>query len=146
MNLAYTGPVDNTSMQANTPSSKVVNCALDMFVDCSESQAKSSAGTDSTAASAVGDAEGSEKRAVPQASLADRVAVECARKWNIPEAVARGYEIPICITNTDVVPSLGQFKRLGMDVVVNAAWLAYFWAKEEGNEKAVSALLKLMLD
>ena len=57
----------------------------------------------------------------------------------------RGYEIPICTTNTDVVPSLGQFNRLGMDVVVNAAWLAYFWAKGEGNEKAVSALLKLML-
>ena len=83
---------------------------------------------------------------VPQASLAERVAVEGARKWNIPEVVERGYEIPICITNTDVVPSLGQFKRLGMDVVVNAAWLAYFWAKEEGNEKAVSALMKLMLD
>ena len=113
MNLAYTGPVGNTSTQAKIPFSKVVDCALDMFVDCSESQAKSSAGTDSTAASALGDAEGSEKRAVPQASLAERVAVEGARKWNIPEAVERGYEIPICITNTDVAPSLGAAKKVG---------------------------------
>ena len=66
MNLACTGPVDNTSMQANIPFSKVVNCALDMFVDCSESQAKSSAGTDSTAASALGDAEGSENVQFPR--------------------------------------------------------------------------------
>ena len=35
---------------------------------------------------------------------------------------------------------------MGMDAVVNAAWLAYLWAKEEGSEKAVSALMKLMLD
>ncbi len=39
-------------------------------------------------------------------------------------AVERGFEIPICITDTAVVPELGDFKRLGMDCVVNAVWLA----------------------
>ena len=71
---------------------------------------------------------------------------EAIRNWNIPEKVERGYEIPICLTNTDTVPDLGQFKRLGMDVIVNAFWLAWYWAKMEGNSKALSALSKLMLD
>ena len=135
MNLAFTEPVDNTPLQANIPFAKVVNCALDMFVDCSESLAASSASTASKAASAPVDEEGSEKRAVPQTTLVERVAVGGARKRNIPETVESGYELPICITNTDVVPSLVQFKRFGMDVVVNAVWLAFFWAKDEGNDQ-----------
>ena len=43
-------------------------------------------------------------------------------------------------------PDLGKFKRLGMDVVVNAVWLAYFWAKQEGDPEAVTALETLILD
>ena len=50
------------------------------------------------------------------------------------------------ITAGFVNPDLGKFKRLGMDVVVNAVWLAYFWAKQEGNQKAVTALETLILD
>jgi len=34
------------------------------------------------------------------------------------------------ITSTFVEPDIGKFKRLGMDVVLNAVWLAYFWAKQ----------------
>ncbi len=34
----------------------------------------------------------------------------------------RGFEIPICITDTSAVPELGKFIRLGMDAVVNAVW------------------------
>ena len=33
-----------------------------------------------------------------------------------------------------------------MDVVVNAVWLALFWAKKEQNHEAVSDLKKLILD
>ena len=43
-------------------------------------------------------------------------------------------------------PDIGKFKRLGMDVVVNAVWLAYFWAKQEGSWDAVTALEGLILD
>ena len=33
-----------------------------------------------------------------------------------------------------------------MDVVVNAVWLAYGWAKAERNDEVVSALRDLILD
>ena len=33
-----------------------------------------------------------------------------------------------------------------MDVVVNAVWLAYFWAKQEGSSDAATALEELILD
>ena len=49
------------------------------------------------------------------------------RPWKIPDLVERGYEIPMCIIDPCVVPELGKFKRLGMDVVVGAVWLALLW-------------------
>ena len=58
----------------------------------------------------------------------------------------RGYETPVCIIDTSAVPELGKFVRLGMDAVVNALWLAFFWATQEGNSAAVSALTCLILD
>ena len=58
----------------------------------------------------------------------------------------RGFEIPIAILDTANPPEVGQFTRLGMDVVVNAVWLALFWAKGDKNEEAESALRKLILD
>ena len=45
----------------------------------------------------------------------------------------RGFEIPIAITDPHAVPKLGNFPRLAMDVVVDAVWLAYYWAKTEEN-------------
>ena len=36
----------------------------------------------------------------------------------------RGYEIPIAITSTTAEPEKGKFRRLGLDVAVNATWLA----------------------
>ncbi len=58
----------------------------------------------------------------------------------------RGFEIPIGITDADAIPELGDFKRLAMDVVVNAVWLALSWAREENNEEVVAALKRLILD
>ena len=66
------------------------------------------------------------------------------RPWKIPEAVEKGFEIPIMITNSFAAPDIGKFKRLRMDVVVNAVWLAYYWAKKEGTGPAVTALEKLI--
>ena len=74
------------------------------------------------------------------------VARQAARPWNIQTSVERGFEIPICITDTTTVPELGHFKRLGMDCVVNATWLAFYWATIEGNNDAVSAIKRLILD
>ena len=39
--------------------------------------------------------------------------------------VEKGFEIPIMINGSFMEPEIGKFKRLGMDVVVNAVWLAY---------------------
>ena len=57
----------------------------------------------------------------------------------------RGYEIPIAICSIDVEPEKGKFRRLGLDVAVNATWLAMKWALEDNNEAAEQALEKLML-
>eukprot|EP00959_Pyramimonas_sp_CCMP1952_P353755 7411607-Pyramimonas_sp.AAC.1 len=45
-----------------------------------------------------------------------------------------------------MAPELGKFKRLAMGVVVNAARLALYWAKEEGSMEAVTALEELILE
>ena len=68
------------------------------------------------------------------------------RIWRIPETVERGFEIPICITDTEAIPEYGRFKRLAMDVVVNATWLALYWIKTDKNTEAESALKKLILE
>ncbi len=43
-------------------------------------------------------------------------------------------------------PENGKFRRLGLDVAVNATWLAMKWALDDGDGQAVHALEKLMLD
>ncbi len=45
-----------------------------------------------------------------------------------------------------MVPDIGKLKRLGMDIVVNAVWLAYYWAQEEGSKDAVTALEALIIE
>ena len=55
---------------------------------------------------------------------AERRAVETlsekARRWQIPTMVEKGFEIPIMTSKLFPEPHIGKFKRLGMDVVVNA--------------------------
>ena len=58
----------------------------------------------------------------------------------------RGYEIPIAINSKDAEPDRGKFIRLGLDVAVNATWLAMKWAIDDGNKDAEKALENLMLD
>ena len=58
----------------------------------------------------------------------------------------RGYEIPIAIKSRAAEPEKGKFRRLGLDVAVNATWLAMKWALDDGDENAEHALEKLMLD
>ena len=54
--------------------------------------------------------------------------------------------IPIAINSKSAEPEKGKFRRLGLDVAVNATWLAMKWALDDGNKEAEDALEKLMLD
>ena len=58
----------------------------------------------------------------------------------------RGYEIPIAINSWTNEPEKGKFRRLGIDVVVNATWMALMWAVDEKNKDAECALDGLILD
>ena len=97
-----------------------------------------------SAASANAD-EATEINGPAKNSLAETLDRLPQRPWKIPSDVERGYEIPIGIISTDAIPVLGDFKRLAMDIVVNATWLALVWAREDGNEEAASALKHLIL-
>jgi hypothetical protein len=130
MNLAWTSPIDNTGLQVHNTYDKVANMAVDMFCDTS-STAASAEGADASSTAASAEADETEKPGQPKPSLLQVFERQGARPWKIPAAVERGFEIPICITDTSAVPELGKFTRLGMDVVVNAVWLAFFWPKKK---------------
>jgi len=143
MNLAWTGPIDNSFLQEKISVGKVENMAADMFLrslpigEAAETVSSSQEAADDTEPQPQGKAE---RRAV------EILNEKARRPWQVPQMVERGFEIPIMITSGFVKPDLGKFKRLGMDVVVNAVWLAYFWAKQEGDQKAVTALETLIID
>ena len=143
LNLAFTGPIDNTFLQEKISMGKVENMAADMFLrslptgEVAETAPSSQEAADDAEPQSQGKAE---RRAV------DILNEQARRPWQIPQMVERGFEIPIMITSGFVMPDLGMFKRLGMDVVVNAVWLAYFWAKQEDHAQAVTALETLILD
>ena len=138
MNLAWTGPVENSRLQENIPYQKVANMAIDLFLDTSKLAVSAPAGGASSQDSEAGDA--------PNLSVLEVAERQEKRPWNIPEKVERGFEIPICITDLNTIPTPGEFKRLGMDVVVNAVWLALSWAVKEANATVVSQLKALILD
>ena len=50
LNLAWTGPIDNTKLQAHIPFEKVYNMALDMFIDVSQVASKAEPASDVEAA------------------------------------------------------------------------------------------------
>ena len=141
LNLAWTGPVDNTSLQVSIPFEKVVNMAADMFLDAAAATAEAATaktpGTDNNYAGMT---------CQPQRQAMDILQASKKKPWKIPRAVERGFERAICVTNAFAVPELGKFKRLGLYVVVNAVWLAYYWAKVEENTEAATALRNLSLD
>ena len=128
MNLTYTAPNDNSYLAEKISLGKVENCAADMFFK--------SLATDGAAETAPDSVDGADDADTLPQKNAERRAVEIlsekARKpWRIPTMVERGYEIPIMASKLCPELELGRFKRLGMDVVVNAVWLAYYWAKKK---------------
>ena len=72
---------------------------------------------------------GDDAEAQTPQSKAERRAAETLmtgkRPWQIPPRVEKGFEIPIVVLET-LEPEIGKFKRLGMDILVNAFRLAYF--------------------
>jgi len=144
MNLAFTGPIDNSSLETLVSLGKVENMAADMFL---HSMPNAAAGTSPEVQESGGDDADAK---TPQSNKAERRATEVLgmtgkRPWNIPKTVEKGFEIPIVVlAATD--PEIGMLKRLGFDLLVNSFWLAYFWAKREDSKDAVTALEKLCLD
>ena len=145
MNLAYTGPTDNTHPQRDMPYEKVANMAADMYLD-TQKAAFQEEENGSQEAKVSGDDAILLPSAAPALSPSEILESSGKRIWNIPAMVEKGYEIPIAILATTATDELGNWKRLGMDIVVNATWLAYYWAVEDGNDVAVSALEALILD
>ena len=145
LNLAWTPPCDNTLLGENISLGKVENVAADLFLK----HLPTDGATDTAQEphEAGDDVEGA-PQSKPQRRAAEIVRARKDTNWNIPTSVEKGFEIPIMVSNVNetVMPELGKFKRLAMDVVVNAAWLALFWAKQEGSKEAVTALEALILD
>ena len=111
LNLARTAPCDNTSLNEDIPLSKVANMALDMFCDTSALAPTAAPLTD----------EGPEEgNPVTKKSALETARGQAKKNWAIPQQVEKGFEIPIAITSADVVPELGNFKRLALCGVVNA--------------------------
>ena len=118
MNLAYTKPAENTTLQEDLTFGSVENELLDMFMDVA------AVGRVDVAASA-GDGDDLDVSGIPIVS-SEAVRALHRYPWKIPVAVDKGFEIPIAITSTATMPQPGEFKRLAMDIVVNAAWLGVF--------------------
>ena len=144
MNLAWTGPVANTPVQADISYAKVASVAVDLFCSTAAASQAASADAQQPPAGASGAEDASGQQA--QRGVVDIVLQAERLPWRIPDSVERGFEIPICLTAAEAVPELGHFQRLGMDVVVNAVWLAFYWAKLESDAKTVSAIQELILD
>ena len=103
MNLAYTGPIDNTTLQEEISFEKVDNTAANMFLDTARVGPAQSTEASSTAATAEDD---DEKDGPIQKSLSGDLEGIGKRPLRIPSAVERGYEIPICVTDPTVVPEI----------------------------------------
>ena len=143
MNLAWTGPIDNTYISAKLSLGKVENVAADTFLRGLPTDGAAETAADSQ--EAAGDAE-TRPQSKPRRRAVETLSETARRPGQMPDTVEKGFEIPITIASPFVELEIGKFKRLGMDVVVNAVWSAYYWAKQEGSRQAVTALEKLILD
>ena len=91
LNLAYTGPLDNTKLQGEITFAKVSNIAMDLF--CDTSKAASAGGA--KAASAGGATTETEKSCQQNHSFLEVVDGLKEKPWKIPAHVDEGFELPI---------------------------------------------------
>ena len=157
-NLAWTDPVANTVLQSNTSMATVERFALDMYVDTtvvgsaasvagSAASVAGSGAVESVVAGSVAMSGGDLAEEGEGAHRTAQVLLQSSQKvFKIPPRVPRGLEVQIAVVTTSAEPPKGQFRRLGLDVVVNATWLAMKWAVESGNAVAEEALNNLILD
>ena len=154
-NLAWTGPANNTELQADISYDAVRAWCLDFYTDTTvQTDTAASANQQEVAASAMQegvDVSADEQAALLVAETAKRSRSELLlgkpkKTFRIPSMVPRGYNIPIAIHSKDVKPELGKFVRLGLDIAVNGTWLALKWALDEKNEDAVQKLKNLIKD
>ena len=138
MNLAYTKPAENTTLQEDLTFGSVENELLDMFMDVA------AVGRVDVAASA-GDGDDLDVSGIPIVS-SEAVRAPHRYPWKIPAGVEKGLEIPIAVTSKATMPQPGEFKRLALDIVVNAVWLGVYFARLEGNDEALSSIKALILD
>ena len=128
-NLAWTLPTNcSKSMDHDISADKVAAVALDMFTDTSLS---------STEGSVDGDGE---------AGMSVLERMKRPISWKVPQTVEGGFEIPILVAQNFDNLVIGKFQRIALDVYVNATWMAWSWAKKEGNDEAASAIENLILD
>ena len=109
-----------------------------MYIDTSTVTPTPPASATDVAESAAGDDDGGQRAALLLRSN--------KKAWKIPARVPRGYEIQIAVVSTTTEVEKGKFRRLGLDVVVNATWLAMYWAIVSEDEVAEAALSALILD
>ena len=113
-NLAWTDPLENTSLQSNISMATVERFALDMYVDTTAAHGQAAGSAAASAGEGEGEGDGGGQRAA-------KVLLRSSKKaWKIPPRVPRGYEIQIAIvTAATERPPKGKFRRLGLDVIVN---------------------------
>ena len=120
-NLAWTGPIDNTDLSAKLSLGKVENMAADMFLKSQPNEEAAETAADSQEAADDAEAHPLSK---PQRRAVETLSAMARRPWQIPDRVEKGFEIPIMVTSPFKELEIGKFKRLGLDVAVNAVWLA----------------------
>jgi hypothetical protein len=138
-NLAWTPPTNSgKSLNHGISVNEVSTVALDIFTDTSAAAAGSSRPALSSTEGSV-DGDGSTDTLVLERT-------KCPKAWKVPKTVERGFELPILVARNSDTIVIGEFRRIALDVYANAAWMAWSWAKQEGNDEAVSAIENLILD
>ena len=144
MNLSWTEPNPSQNMfgyHQEICYSMVVSAVFEMFVD-----RKVSRGQYCTPEPTAASAEEGARVSQPERSRQQILESGHPIPWRIPTRVEGGFEVPILVGESGVVPDIAKLKRLGVDLMVNAVWLAYHWAKQDKAHQAVRALETLILD
>ena len=144
MNLSWTEPNPSQNMfgyHQEICYSMVVSAVFEMFVD-----RKVSRGQYCTPEPTAASAEEGARVSQPERSRQQILESGHPIPWRIPTRVEGGFEVPILVGESGVVPDIAKLKRLGVDLMVNAVWLAYHWAKQDKAHQAVRALEALILD
>ena len=137
-NLTWASPTANTRLQENITLELVQSFAMDMYM--SNDVLQPSASVDKVEDAAADDVES------PEPAMSARESLNKKRVFHVPKLVPKFYHIPIALVSTSAEPGKGDFRRLGMDAVVNGTWLAYKWAIEDEDEAAKVALESLILN